>query len=104
MRKMCMLNKGALPLYRKVVADFSGREGIEFPKCANCKQPFLPKLTRFTREGLRVCPICFLKLGLKRRDEKEEGKKINKTRSLIYAPLPSPSKKEENIKVSMGGQ
>jgi hypothetical protein len=67
-----MIDKGFLPLYRKNVADFSGDEGLVYPKCANCDKPFLPKLARFTRFGLRVCPTCFLKMGLKTKVPTEE--------------------------------
>jgi hypothetical protein len=106
---MTVKHKKQLPFFQKTVSDFSGGEGIEYPKCANCGLSFLPKLARFTRIGERVCPTCFLKIGLKNkaRGKREDLPKISeeiKTRSLNFPnPLSSNSLKTHlNIKISEG--
>ena len=106
---MVVMFKEGFPQFQNTVFDCSGVEGIEYPKCYKCRQPFRPILCRFTREGERVCPTCFLRIGLiegkeRKRIKKKNGvlvkNKISQTRSFLPLPLIT-SGIPEHIKIAM---
>lgn len=96
------ITKEKLPFFQKTVCDFSGDVDIGYPPCGSCGNPYLPILSRFTREGLRVCPTCFLKLGLTIKRGQEEAGNKNHIKTEDFLPLPyPPSVSLDDIKVLM---